>query len=143
MNELKKLWKELPPMVRLGIIGLGGYYAYLKIGGVFKSLKGKARINQALAEAEAKGEKPNLGDYDYVVLARKIYNAKSWYNDDEEAVYAVMSRILNDYDFIKMEEAFQDIAQTDMISYIRDFLNSEEIGKCNERLAKNGVTYRI
>jgi len=143
MNELKKLWKELPPMVRFGIIGLGGYYAYLKIGGVFKSLKGKARINQALAEAEAKGQKQTMGDYDYVVQARKIYNANNWYNDDEDAVYGVMSRIKNDVDFVKMEEAFQDIAQTDMISYIRDFLSSSEIGICNERLAKNGVTYRI
>jgi len=30
-----------------------------------------------------------------------------------------------------------------MISYMRNFLDNSEIGICNERLAKNGVTYRI
>jgi hypothetical protein len=143
MNELKKLWNDLPPYVKLGIVGLGGYVAYLKVGGLLSGLKTKALIDKEKVSAKAQGQKPSMGEYDYVVQANVIKNAKGWFDDDEDAVYSALRKIKNDLDYLNLEQAFQDVAQQDLVSYLRDFLSSSELGQCNTILAKNGVKYRI
>jgi len=143
MNELKKIWTDLPATVRLAIVGVGGYFVYLKIKGTIESLKGQAALDKAKREAAAKGQVASLSDYEYSQLARKIYNADGWPTDDEDAVYSALRRLKNDYDFVKLEEAFQDVNQTDMISYVKKFLDSSEIGNCNQILIKQGIKYRF
>ena len=112
-SDFSKTWNQLPPMVRLAIYGVGGFYAYTKLKSFSKRLGTKAKRDEALAEAESKGQKQTMGDYDYVVQAKKLYNAFRWYNDDEDAVYGVFRRIKNDVDYIKLDEAFYDTTKED------------------------------
>ena len=142
-SDLSKTWNELPAYVRLAIYGIGGFYIYTKLSAWGKGLGDKAKRQRALAEAEATGQQPTMGDYDYVTQAKKLYNAFSWYSDDEDAAYGVFRRIKNDVDFIKLDEAFYDISKEDMIPYINSYLSNSEQGKINDILAKAGVKYRL
>lgn len=142
-SDFSKIWNQLPPVVRLAIYGVGGFYAYTKLKSFSRRLGTKAKRDEALADAEGKGQKQTMGDYDYVVQAKKLYNSFAWYNDDEDAVYGVFRRIKNDVDYIKLDEAFYDTTKEDMSSYLISRLSNSEQGKVNEVLAKSGVKYRL
>ena len=142
-SDLSKTWNELPAYVRLAIYGIGGFYIYTKLSAWGKGLGDKAARNRAIAEAEAKGQKPSKGEYDYVTYAKQLYNAFSWYSDDEDAAYSVFRKLENDIDFIKLDEAFYDISKEDMIPYVNSYLSNSEQGKINDILAKRGIQYRL
>lgn len=142
-EDFAKTWNELPAYVRLAIYGIGGYYIYTKLSIFKKRLGSKAARKEAISVAESEGQKQTLGDYDYVIQAKTLYNAFRWYNDDEDAVYSVFRRMKNDIDFIKLDEAFFDISKEDMIPYVNSRLSKSEQGKVNDVLAKQGIKYRL
>jgi hypothetical protein len=72
----------------------------------------------------------------FVQLAKQIYNAKSWLDDDEAAVYSAINQLRTKGDFYVLNGTFNNLYKADMIQYIRGFLSAEEFLPVATRLSK-------
>ena len=75
-------------------------------------------------------------------IANKIANAWGFFNDDEEAVYNALNRLSNEADLKYLMQVY-DNGGEDLATSIRKRMSSSEVQKCNNILAKKGITYRF
>ena len=80
-----------------------------------------------------------LSESDLRRLADTIYSAKSWFNDDEEAVYAAMAALQTQADFNALAAKFQELYNRSLVDYLRSFLSPSEMALVNQILAANGI----
>jgi len=91
------------------------YFSPLYIGQLLKS-KSKAVV-QAFKQAEA--EK----------IARLIYDSKGYFDDDEELYFGTIKRFKYKSQVSQVAGKFFDLYKRDLATYIRGFLNEEELKK--------------
>ena len=59
--------------------------------------------------------------------ARIIYNANSWYNDDENAIYGVFRDAKSWAHVSRITEAFKSLYNKDLFFFLRDILSDSEM----------------
>lgn len=81
-----------------------------------------------------------LSSAEVIGYADKLYNAKSWYNDDEDAVYSVFSAIPYKSMVGQLSVAFQNKYNTPLIKHL-DFLSQTEKSKLFDYISKMKTGY--
>lgn len=61
--------------------------------------------------------------------AKKLYNAKGTFNDDEQKLYSVFSGFANKYVAWQVAEKFNKLYGMDLQAFLGDFLNEKELSK--------------
>jgi hypothetical protein len=59
--------------------------------------------------------------------AKQIYDAKTWYNDDEEAVYGALRQLSSNTQLSQLAGHFQTNFKKDLYEYIRSMFNDAEL----------------
>ena len=110
---------------------------------------GKAGEVADRAILESRGVTLTYPKAQYITFADRIHNAYGMWNDDEEAIYAVMGMLRNDLDFLELKAAYGMRKSTysgtlgNMEDNMRWRLDSREIAKINSILRNNGINYQI
>lgn len=84
----------------------------------------------------------------YTNLARTIYNAKGFLNDDESAVYGAFRQIGAKVQVSQLARTFYNFYKKDLVGYLKSFLNSDEYAqilkitdKLPQGIKQNGKIY--
>jgi hypothetical protein len=143
------------PLLWVAVIGIGGYAIYRIAKAVGKSVgKGKgegAEQKQDVKEFE-KTQVQTYPDGSYFGFADAIYAARHGNNvlgTDEDAIYAVFSKMNNDLDIAKLFKAFGSkrlsfsFQSAGLGGYISDEMSDDEISKLNSILSRKNIKYRF
>ena len=76
-----------------------------------------------------KKSNPSLSDAEANSLAKQVYDAHGFFNDDEDSVYAAFQKCPAKVDVSKMSAFFLTKYSQDIYSYIENFMNEEELQK--------------
>lgn len=130
------LTKYIPYAIGLVII----YFIYKQITGN----KAKVKIidnldifnKQKCLELNKKYPKAKkLSNSDVQALAKKLHDAKGFFNDDEDAVYSVFQSIPYKSYICQLTVAFDSLYGKNLITYL-DFLSGDEKGKIFDYINK-------
>lgn len=89
----------------------------------------------------------------YQILAGEIFNAKGYFDDDEEAVYEAFRKINTQTDYNKLKTAFISRypssmyntltlgAYSDLKSYLNTFLSTPEMAVISSILGPKGISF--
>lgn len=117
----------------------------------FGSRTGKRKQTQA-ADPYKTGTTANALTYDlanYASLADRLESAMYGFTDDEEAIYAVFSKLRNQSDLYQLITAFGSrrpiwhIGTADLATWLNTRLDTPEIQKINEILARNNISFQF
>jgi hypothetical protein len=138
------------------VIGLGAFVGYRIFKGVAKGLGPKPPKTEKEVLDEVRNLQKNLratyADSQYPGFADAIYAARHGnrvLGTDEDAIWRVLAMMKNDLDFAKLVQAFGmrrlsfQTTKADLIGFLNDEMNPEEIATCNSILAGNGITYKV
>jgi len=129
-------------MIRYGIYGLIGIIVlvFLIIG--IKVLLRKLKKDGVVAEAKKNVDNKNLSysDYTYNQMASALWEAFSvWNGTDEETIYRNLKKLNNKDDWFMLISVYgKDKDNMNLVSQLIDELDSSELDKVNEILAKFG-----
>ena len=56
-----------------------------------------------------------------------LWDATSWYNDDEEAIYGVFRAMRTQSQIAALSKRFNELKGQDLYSYLKNYLNEEEL----------------
>jgi hypothetical protein len=56
-----------------------------------------------------------------------LWNATSWYNDDEQAIYGVFRAMKTQSQISALAKRFNQLKAQDLYSYLKNYLNEEEL----------------
>jgi hypothetical protein len=142
-------------MLQLAVIGVGGYILW-KMFGAKGSAEAKqaATVSRDIATLESKGITKSYDETTYAAFADRLYKAMFDTGTDEEAIFSVMKKMLNDADLYATIAAFgsRRAAFGDTISpltwwtlpeWIDNELSASEKMELNAVLAGNNVKYRF
>lgn len=73
---------------------------------------------------------------DVIKIGDLIYSAKSFYNDDEQAVYSAFALIPNKFALQLFLDYWKGVYKSDLFTFLRSFLDDEELNKINNIVAK-------
>lgn len=141
---MKEFWKSLPPIVRTiaTIVGIALLLLLLWRGWNFaKAALNKNKSKGQLAAHQAAGETQTYTDAEYNAMASAIYTAMKGPGTDEEAAYAVLNKLKNNVDFLKLQTAFGIRDTYDLNAWVQGDFNTSEIAQINNLLANKGITY--
>jgi hypothetical protein len=145
--------------IAIGTAGIG-YFVYRQIQ-KNKENKGEKKdvkkVEDDITTLSKKGQKPSYTEGSYGIFASQILQACAGYGTDEEQIYRVMEKMKKDIDFAKLVSAFgrrtmpcdklmrpfDNCGDGNLMEILSSELDDSEASKCNNILAKNGVTYRI
>lgn len=132
-------------VIMIIVIAVVVYFSWSKL----KKLFGKINESTDKAILEAKGVSLTYPKGQYITFADTINAAFGFFNDDEDAIYAVFNQLRNDLDFLELKEAYglrpsvyQGTNQT-LSEALKSRLDSTEIAKINSILRTNNITYQI
>ena len=131
-----KLVKYLPYLIGGVII----YFIYKQITGSKAKVKviDNLDIFNKQKCLELNKQYPNakkLSNTDIQELAKKLYDAKGFFNDDENAVYSVFQSIPYKSYICQLTIAFESLYNKNLINYL-DFLNADEKAKIFDYINK-------
>ena len=148
-QDVKNVWNSVPPMVRLGVTLVGGFYAFSKI----KSLVGSGALVNAsdLAKLKSQGVEPTYLESQYKGFADALYNAMYYvpFGTNEGAIFSIFGKMKNDVDVLKTIQAFGTRRQEfttgvhGLAWFIADELDKSDIAQINTLFASRGITYRF
>ena len=131
-----KLVKFIPYIIGAAIV----YFLYKQITG--SKAKVKVIDNMDIFNKqkclELNKQYPNakkLSNTDIQALAKKIYDAKGFFNDDENAVYSVFQSIPYKSYICQLTVAFESLYNKNLINYL-DFLSADEKSKIFDYIGK-------
>jgi len=138
------------------VIGLGAFVGYRIFKGVAKGLGPKPPTTEKEVLDEVRNLerqlKPTYADSQYPGYADAIYAARHGnrvFGTDEDAIWRILALMKNDLDFAKLVQAFGmrrlsfQTTKADLIGFLNDEMNPEEIATCNSILSGNGITYKV
>lgn len=133
----------------LGIFG----FLVLVVAYYFGSRTGKAKAAAADLDALAKDIKTEELTYDvsnYADFADRAYIAVYGVTEDEEALYVLFGKMRNNSDvfqliksFGKRSGGFDFWADKTLAEWLASDLNNAEIGKINDILKRNNITFQF
>ncbi len=131
-----KLTKYIPYAVGLVVI----YFIYKQITGSKAKVKviDNLDIFNKQKCLELNKQYPNakkLSNADIQALAKKLYDAKGFFNDDENSVYSVFQSIPYKSYICQLTIAFESLYDKNLINYL-DFLNNDEKSKIFDYINK-------
>lgn len=131
-----KLVKFIPYIIGAAIV----YFLYKQITG--SKAKVKVIDNMDIFNKqkciELNKQYPNakkLSNTDIQALAKKLYDAKGFFNDDENAVYSVFQSIPYKSYICQLTVAFESLYNKNLINYL-DFLSADEKSKIFDYIGK-------
>lgn len=74
-------------------------------------------------------------------LADKLWDAKGWYNDDEDAVYAVFREMNYQTSLSSLADYFLSYKGKDLLTWLKDFLSEDEMKNLASIISKYKVGY--
>ena len=131
-----KLVKYLPYVLGAVVI----YFIYKQITGSKAKVKviDNLDIFNKQKCLELNKQYPNakkLSNTEVQALAKKLYDAKGFFNDDENAVYSVFQSIPYKSYICQLTVAFESLYGKNLINYL-DFLSAEEKSKIFDYIGK-------
>ncbi len=133
-----KISNYIPYAVGLIVI----YIIYKQISGSRPKVKAREIDNMDIFNKqkclELNNKYPNakkLSSVEIQILAKRIYDAKGFFNDDENAVYSVFQSIPYKSYICQLTVAFESLYNKNLINYL-DFLNNDEKAKIFDYINK-------
>ena len=77
---------------------------------------------------------------EYNALAKKLYDSKSIFGDDEDKLYSVFRRVQTQYQLSVLSLLFTGLYNKDLLEYLKGFTNAEEMERVID-LVKNYPQY--
>jgi hypothetical protein len=74
-------------------------------------------------------------------LSDKLWDAKGWYNDDEDAVYAVFREMNYQTSLSSLADYFLSYKGKDLLTWLKDFLSEDELKNISSIISKYKVGY--
>jgi acyl-CoA-binding protein len=68
-----------------------------------------------------------LSSPEIIALVDRIYNAKGYFNDDEQAIYGVFRAMKTQSQISALAKRFNQLKAQDLYSYLKNYLNEEEL----------------
>jgi hypothetical protein len=134
-------WQKLAA-VGLGLLILRKAFAAPSVQDITEQ-----ETNDELARLMASGVIPNFSDLEFIQMANKLENAMFDVGTDEDSIYQVFNLLLNDADFLKLNQAFGYRTYTggyipgvihgkeNLAGWIAEELDQEEVSKVNKLLS--------
>ena len=153
-NFFNTPWGERGPTERIALIGgavIGlyvGYRVIKNIGDLYRTTKGRFQANLELGALENKNINPSYTATQYNIMAEQLYVAMKnyWYSygTDEDSIKAVMQKMKNDADVLKLVNAFGNREGYDLAGWLRDDMEDPDMEEyVNGPLRANGVTFQF
>lgn len=147
-------WGERGAVERIALIGGGaialfvGYKFFKNIGDLYRTTRGKIQAGAELGVLETKNILPNYTATQYNIMAEQLYVAMKnyWYSygTDEDSIKAVMVKMKNDADVLKLIQAYGNREGYDLSGWLRDDMSDEYMEEyVNGPLRANGVTFQF
>ena len=74
-------------------------------------------------------------------LVQELWDARGWYNDDEDAIYAVFRQMNYQTSLSSLSEAFLKEKNRDLLTWLKDFLSEDELKNISSIIAKYKIGY--
>jgi hypothetical protein len=138
------------------VIGLGAFVGYRIIKSVGKGLGPKPPTTQKTVKNEIneleRQMSQSYANSQYTGFADALYNAghaQNVWGTNEDAIYRILKSMKNDLDYAKLVQAFGvrrlsfSTRTADMVGFINDEFDEDEVAAANAILTGNNIRYRI
>lgn len=150
------LWaKGIIAVVVVGGVGIAVYTIYKKIQAQTDKKDDRQQLTAEQRELNQSPVKPTLTKSQAEAMANAIFTAMDGYASDESAIYAQLSKVKNNADWLLLSTSYgtREISsgkwnpepnyKGTLIGALTSELDIAEREKANSILKKNGVTYTI
>ena len=144
MNLFGKYYSWVSVSIITAIILVVAYY--------LGSRTGKGKAVAADSEALQKELNTNQLTYDlsqYQAMSDSLFVAMNGFGDDEEAIYAIISKLRNKSDLLQLLKSFGSkriqftLGDSNLNQFFANRLNASEIAKINDILKRNNIQYEF
>lgn len=70
--------------------------------------------------------------HNVIDIGTMIYDAKGFFDDDEQSVYSAFSMIKNQIHMVHLADYFKRLYKIEIVAYLSTFLNDEEMNRVND-----------
>ena len=138
-------------IIAVGVVGGIGFAIY-KISKKGKELLKPDEAKKDIKKLEEIGQTPTYMEAQYVGFADAIYAARgcnNFFGTDEDAIYNVFRKMVNDIDVAKLIEKFGErrlcfsFTESTLGGFLSSDLDQDEIKIINDILEKKGIKYKF
>lgn len=153
MKKIKEIWEGLPDIAKVIVIIILVLIALRILNGLksFVQTFVQGSTNQgAIGAYQAQGEQASYSDAEYKAMADRLDDAMRGAGTNYDEVYAVMDKLQNNIDAIKLNQAFGIREYTliwtfraGLLEWLEGDLSASRMDMLWDSLETKGITYRF